>query len=221
MKRIGFLLALAFVIFATLQQCKKKDKCISNKLPDLLVSIDDLSLLPYDSTSVIIFKDSIGDSCCYGFLGYSEQSYYCEQFYATKPEDCKGNYRNVQEENFILFGITDTINRIRFAFGFSNIFESESKLFEIMFFRNQKNDHGVLDVYFSKSSQYCNNTILLPAVYFNILTLLNHTYYSVYEIKNTSESQFSSGEIISVFYSITQGIVGFKKADGTIWYLAN
>jgi hypothetical protein len=198
----------------------KCDRCRQKKLSDKKFTQEELNVAPYNGFEELIFRDSIGNSIYFTGQGRTSTMQLIHETWDWDGEECPGDNRQVERVDFS-FNInhsTDTTlllsllfihpfneyendKYIRFAFdniGFSGIYS-----FEAGIIMNPK--------YPAWSDSY------IPAFY-DTLTIFNKTFYSVFELKNNYYGN-EPNDLLSVYYSISRGIIGFKKGSGTTWYL--
>jgi hypothetical protein len=194
-------------------------KCREKELSDKKFTTSELSILPYNGTETLTFKDSIGDSVCYYGQGRKDEMDITHE--AEYPNDAgcyDGGYRQVESVSVDFHHNPDTTFNIR--------------LFFYHPFGDMENDKYI-DFTFSGGVFACPysfeaGTIMKPklsgwndfyvAAIYNSLTLVNKTYSNVYELKRYHVANYPQ-MLTSVYYSISKGIVGFKKKSGETWYL--
>ncbi len=208
---------LSFVISASLMlffvDCKK---CQSKLLPDLIFSPEEISIVPYTDISSLTFKDSLGDSICYDRtapLNTSMHNY--QQHY---NQSCIGDHRLVQEVDYILQCRSDTTYYIRIKLSFEDVFLGIKKRFDLYYYYHYSSESYYFDGEFllennAPANQHPLNPWCWVSTCYPSFTLQNHTYNSVYVM------QLNDFPVTTVYYSISQGIVGYKEYLGKVWYL--
>ena len=226
MKKIILLLTLMTFVILIFISCKK---CVQKNLGNVSFTATDLQIVPYKGTETLIFSDSLGDLLTY--RGNRHGSNYNDRWVQCPSgdcpgaggESCSGNYfftefYNIQfiqnsninmqfnlwmdsgnpfNQNFTKYiGISVNFNDIKtWGFGCSFIFN------KLQLYNYSKGGGSIVSL---------NDSLIIGP----------KKFYSVYVLKqNTPWESFSNLQY--VYYSITQGIVGFKEQGGKTWYLSN
>jgi hypothetical protein len=211
MKRFIFLFLFTLTLPFGFVHC---DSCRSELLGYKEFTQSDLSIIPYNGSETLIFKDSLNDTM--SFSNGKRYSTYTELMH-EHPEnyDCLGNYYRCQT-NYTSFIQTGGHGSLDFRLFFYDIFHStDSKYFSIQLYY-AKSDSGS----FSGAFLFNQNNILETNPNYGnspdltaSMVLGPKTFSMVYTFK------FDNQKII--YYSFSKGVVGFKTAKGHLWYLAN
>ena len=222
-----------------LSSCKK---CVQNNLGNVTFNPTDLKLIPYKGTETLTFKDSLGNTLIFTGQGRKTDNYQQQWFQCPNGdcpgaggESCTGNYFSTEGD------WTEFINRnsqyfFRQQIGLSmdrgNPFHQNiKKLFTIDF---SYNDNSINWEFYAVSF-YFNDTLINQPYdatiskfsYKNNLTIGSKKFNSVYILEqftipsSTTNDPQKYGNLQYVFYTIKDGIVGFKEKDSKTWYLSN
>jgi hypothetical protein len=222
------LLLMLFLLSAfTLMRCKR---CKQEELPDKKFTQQEQAIIPYAGSETLTFKDSSGDSVCYTGQGRISTMNLNHEVMDWDGEECQGDYRQIESVSLNYKGTNSdtTIGfRMRFYHAF-NDYEND-KIFSLSISYSTPNMENIFYGSFSFELNTLINNIhgQLPlqsyiSAFHDTLTILNKKYYSVYELTwDTSNilPQYQHLFVSSVYYSISQGLVGYKKTTGAIWYL--
>jgi len=228
-KNILFLafLAIALSSLFFFIQCHKG--CESKYLGELKFSPTDLAIVPYNGTEHLIFRDSLGDSICYDSTSIRSSQYYY-RINDFSNDKCPGNFYNC-ELNYTDFVGYNYFTNISTDVHF-NPFSTNMKKYiyiSICYLKTQKwyfegyfnfdnlklYDITVSDIYtsgalapFASISSFNDSLIVGP-----------RKFYDVYKLKQIIKPD-KIGNIQFVYYTISNGIVGFKTEEGHMWYLS-
>jgi hypothetical protein len=224
---------LVFVTISCLMfiQCHKNE-CKSEYLGDLRFTETDLKINPYTGKERLVFKDSIGDSLCYNCEGRlsSSNHYIYEHYDPESYNGSKGDYYKLEfnqtyfDEPAIYSGITvsigignpflETKNYIGINVSYQ---DTKTWLFECNFYFDSL---ALFDVPPPPSYAYDPGGHIL--IFDDSIIVGHHLHYSVYTLVQTNGPPMSSlSNLKTVYYSIKEGIVGFKTDEGHLWFLAN
>jgi len=213
MKRFLVLAALMLLCSLTFVQCKR---CHDKFIGELDFTPTDLNIVPYNGAVKLIFKDSLGDSIIY--QGTGRHSDIINPYHETYHDDpCFGDYYTY-EQNYTDFYSNGSDGEIRIYLTryFKTAFSSpEGKSFDLSISYNKSGSYFFnSSFYFDdlKLSEFRDNTIMAIN---DTLQLGPKTFYSVY----TLDDGYTNLNI--AYYSVSEGLVGFKSNDGHLWYLAN
>jgi hypothetical protein len=220
MRKTVLLLALVSLSSFLFIQCKKD--CNSKQLDDKYFTAQELAIVPYNGTEILVYKNSDGDSICFTGQGRISRMDARVSNPDHDQEECAGDKRNA-EDNFVTFksGNTDTI--ISVGLYFPRPFDDYENLKTINFTCSFTTNHfyGHYGFYGDTIANhylyldFYNSDYYFISGYFSALTLINRTYYRVYELKDFNYNGFGN----TLYYNVMQGIVGYKESTGTIWYL--
>jgi hypothetical protein len=207
MKKIIFILIIAGLCIFIFKQCKK-DSCLGT----LKFSDEIINSIPYHGGEHLVFRDSLGDSTTfiienpiYSFIKRTElnnNDYYMIESCVISPINIyfQFNLDPYESPNQIVFRIA--------SFCFNN--HSEIKYF---FGGEWKYESGKL--YQSEPAS--------KITYNDSITIINKTFYSVYDLEGYAYNGDSTEVYSDIYYSIQQGIVGVKTMNGNgkvrRWYL--
>jgi hypothetical protein len=222
MKKIIWLLVFVILSCPIFIQCHKNE-CKSEYLGDVRFTETDLKINPYKGTERLVFKDSIGDSICYDsgvrYSNYNLPIY--EYFDLNNPEACRGDYYEL-ERNYAQFNEVESTGFIKIVLNFDNpfIYHEKSINLQIDFghnpswYFNCEFDFDSLEI-FESARHYPTGSILS---YNDSIIIGPITCYSVYVLMQNSEP-VNVENLKTVYYSINNGIVGFKTVQGHLWFL--
>lgn len=202
-------------------QCKRE--CNTEKLGDLKFSQSDLKIVPYNGFENLIFKDSIGDTISMhpevstGRHNKYDNRYYENYFY---QDDCIPNYYYV-EQNYTHFIGKDYHTSIWVEMYFDNLFADSLKkyiIIRVAFEDSQRwyfynafyfNSNGLYDGFSQKSS---------IVSYSDSLKIGQKMFKKVYKLQQLEEPD-GVKNLQYVYYSLIDGVVGFKTKEGHLLYL--
>jgi len=219
MRKKTLLLIMLIVTLITFTQC---NKCKSKKLGYIQLSQTDLNIVPYNETETLNFKDSIGNTI--QFLGEYSQTQNNPQYEnASSDPDCPGNYYDVEEHsvrfNSALISGHIWLYMIQYP-SFSN--EDIQKLLFITT-EYQDTQYWSFNCFFEfyELKLYNSTSSRGSILTFNdSLVVGQNKYYSVYTL-NQSTAVTGYANLKTLYYSINNGIIGFKTDQGHLWYLDN
>ncbi len=220
MKRLIFIFTLALLVSPIFMDCKNTDDntCISKDKNDLVFTAAEInSIVPYDNIAKYTFKDSLGDSVSYSPI-HPHQSIIWSNI---RNEVCDNKTHSEHEVDIASRCNEDTtfFITLRLVY-YYNTEDVPTKSFGLFFYNNYSSVDSTI-FQFSNGYLFEGTTIYLypnnASIYLSAchptFIILSHTYNSVYEMNNPSDS------ITTVYYSAAQGIVGYKEASGKLWYL--
>jgi hypothetical protein len=223
MKRNFWLFVIVILSCLTLIQCRKK--CNSQLLGEIRLTQTDMKINPYTGTERIIFKDSVGDSLCYG-SGFrsSYSTYIYDPSYKSDIDGyCSGDYYIIErnatyftEDNYGAISVDITIedpfkeNKKNIIFGVSYK-DSQKWYFYCDFIIDS------IKLYVNPKPVYGSARILS---YNDSIIIGPNKYYSVYSLSLYNDTDPQT-HIQDVYYSLKNGIVGFKNNEGHLWFLSN
>tara|TARA_B100000809_G_scaffold127834_1_gene125983 strand:- start:426 stop:1082 length:657 start_codon:yes stop_codon:yes gene_type:complete len=209
------LLSSIFLIFS---QCKKEnvdpeqiEENVGIKRGEIKLSNAELNIVPYLINDTVIFKDSLGNTLI--FQVESRQTH-LGRVYKNGGTDSSTDYYDIEA---LTVSLSDNnMNNIMLRLSAPLPYYCSNQ--------NINKNHFVVSTHMDGSASF-NGYIDTTDFYFtiqgvsipfhNTLTLINNTYNSVYEFN------YSQNGSSITYYNKTEGIVGFKMEDGTIWYLDN
>lgn len=220
------LLLSLLICVAALCSCKKKD---NNSSPSCLGTIKfsspDLGILPYPTKDPLVFKSNQGDSIIFNFRG-RESSMKTVWKYPLNPSGYQGDYYSC-EANSTGF-ISENSDVLTFQLYFSNPFTQPTILKYISMDLAVENsgtcsfaavfrfDGGTLYTYLPDSSFHSGGYIKAVD---DSLKLGPVYYKNVYELVAPDFTYYCQSWFTRVYYTIKEGVVGFRKSTGKTWYL--
>ncbi len=222
MKKIALLILFAFFCSFGFIGCKK---CHKKKLGDIKLSESELNIVPYKGTGDLTFRDSNNYTIVYHPDSYHPRESYYHDVYehyehgsiGSEPEEPCGNYYTI-EENITNFKGKQCYNYIQIDLKYDSVFTNIKTYFHILvsyeigeqwcfsngFYYDSGNFYDYLDT----------NTVILS----DSLQIGPNHYHHVYTfIQNGGNIGY---ELIQyLYYTMENGIVGFKTKTGHLWYL--
>lgn len=215
-----FLACSFFLILFT--QC---NKCEQHQSGNLTLTPDDLTINPYTGNELIIFKNLNGDSAVFGQGSRIKTIETQYQYAAGENNGCRGDYVEL-ESNSTTFKSINTLWRFSIMLSFEYHFSDNSSSRFISFRMSSdqtQNYHGYSDRDLKYDVDTLYNRIYLTDTAYQFhrtLTLGQKSFNNVYEIKLIG-SPVSDELATCLYYSITEGIVGFITNRDENWYLDN
>jgi hypothetical protein len=228
MKFISILsLGLSFSLLFT--RCQK---CVQNEIGYLKFTQDELRINPYTAEEVLIFIDQNGDSVIFpAGVRKTEVREVHKYDYETAKLDhhgCQGDYffadNNFMEKNDPKFpsSLSITLN-FRYTIDKPN----SDKAFTMFFFIETPKVYGfmgdynfMLDTLLNYKTRYTTQFYKdSVAAFHSILTLGPKTFFKVYELYCHNPDYRDTAWISTAYYSIKDGLVGFKTSFGETWHL--
>jgi hypothetical protein len=214
MKRIIFSLIIICFCLLLFEQCKKEGKYLGT----VSFTSQDLQIIPYKGGEVLIMLDSLGDTLLYTpgprWTGY----YDVRNDSVQSKKSIYENYYNVEMARASATG------GFEITLSFSSPFVSPiEKYFSINTFNTFGMDSAlaVINPFTGKWRFDAGKLYALPGTnnspisYYDTLTIINKTFYSVYglsQILNSTDSIYNT--ISTVYYSVQQGFVGVQTSQG-------
>jgi len=222
MKKYIAILLLSFLVIQIFISCQKN--CESNLLGSVRFSQTDLNIIPYQGNEQLIYISSSGSQII--FNGGNRVSHYGtdgDQWVEFPGSDdyCPGNFYYT-ERNGIKFYATVSGSWMGFEMGMTDPFNNPvKKYFGISV--------TVLDsIYWYFGSSYRFDSLNLydvkppyEIICANDSVLIgSKVFYNVYVFQTGSDYHYPTvGNLKTVFYSLSQGIVGFQNENGKTWHL--
>jgi hypothetical protein len=212
MKKISFLIILTIFCLFIFEQCRKS-RCIGTyRFTD-----EQKNILPYHGGEHLIFKDSLGNTASFDVQepvlkvqsrnDLTGEDYFNSEFYEIPPLGI----------NIYFYDPSKSPVQIGFSiWGF--------------YFKNYPvaNGGGTPGfggnwLYESGELKRLKDGMWSGIDYYDSLTILNKTFYSVYDLYGYGGSHDSSLVYRNLYYNIQQGIIGVRTLDGfgnwKNWYL--
>ena len=224
-KNICILIVISFYVLV-FNSCKKQE-CNAINEGNISFTQADINFVPYNnSTKTLIFLDSLGNSINYSLSG-SASSWWTTYYAGSTIDGCMGNYVNCQNYGINL-KTKDSTGQINISIGFdNNPFSTNLK--------NPTKSIGIIveyvksqDWYFAGSFNFDDSKLYNynPKIW-NIfafddsLKVGRKEFYSVYILQDFNNFKYRTVTIPLVYYTIKNGVVGFKTNNGHLWYLSN
>lgn len=221
MKRTVFLLIVMVLSSLLFVQCKK---CKTEELSDKNFTAEDLAIVPYNGTEKLTFKNEVGDSICFTGQGRSSTMNVTYEVRDWDGEECHGDHRMV-EFNKIEFTCDNADTTIAVYLRFHHPFnETENEKHILIEWEHSDNNaspefFGIYTFY----SDTIKSPESYPDSYYGIILNYYGSYYPLHIGNKTFtrvyEMTYFDSFGFSIYYSVSQGIVGFKERSGTVWYL--
>ncbi len=220
------LLPALLICLAALSSCKKKDNTQGPScLGTYKFSSADLAILPYPTSDPLVFKSNEGDSIVFNSRG-RESSVKAVWKYPLNPTGYQGDYYSC-EANSAGF-ISKNSDVLTFQLYFSNPFTQPTiqKFMSLGLAADNSGtcsygavfrfDGGMLFSYLPDSSFHSggyikaiDDSLKLGPVYFK----------NVYELVAPGFTYYCPAIFSRVYYTVKEGVVGFRKSTGKTWYL--
>jgi hypothetical protein len=214
MKKAVSILVLIIFFISIFNSCKKN--CESENLGTFKFTSTDLQIIPYQGTDSLIFSDSLGNSITYNGIGRGSVEDYHDQYpnLNNDPNFCIGNYFYT-ENNDVAFGVNG--KDYHFGINLSLSMDSGSP-----FGQNIKKIFGFDISYKDTKDWYFGITLNIDGLrlsgnnisYKDSLKIGPNKFFSVYVMTQNNDN------LKTVFYTISQGVVGFRTNNGHTWYLS-
>ncbi len=229
MKKIILTITLAGLSILMFLSCHK-DKCDSDYLGQVAFTEEDLKIVPYNGTETLVFTDSLGNTM--SFIGQGRFSRLFDnkhfQYYdpGYDPDFCVGDYFDTETNYTRLSGdiIKDFYIRINLSMNSGHPFHQNIEkiiVFTVAYLYESKK-------YFFSTSFYFNVPILTNPLFDNESSIiykdslmLDKKYYSSVYVLEQLQDPYGLKNLKYLYYTIKEGIVGFKTKEGHLWYLKN
>jgi hypothetical protein len=228
MKNLTFpALLLVLLILAA---CNKP--CNQHQVAELRFTPEDLTINPYKGDEVLVFKSPAGGSV---YFPAGQRKTENEIFYEYDTESakidhdgCQGDYYTTQYDWMVksAVGIESrldinlnfhyTMEKPRKGTGFTLYFWIKDPGL-LCFWANYDFKPGILmnDSIWTRYPGYTDSIVALHPV----LHLGPREFSDVYELYGHNPDHRDTAWICTAYYSIAQGLVGFKTTGGKTWYL--
>jgi len=221
MKKLALLLFLLLCLFVFIQ-CKKE--CQSKKVGDIRFTQTDLSIVPFNGNENIVFIDSISDSISYkGTIRKSDYNFYkIYENHVESEEDCPGDWYNI-ENNYTRFAgeINDFDMWFDLNIGGDAFFGSIKKFIfvRVHFIKDYQEWYFGCRYAFDDLKLYdLSPTDNILLTYNDSLNIGPEKFYNVYTF-NQIDKPSSKENLQFVYYTVSEGVIGFKTDSGHLWYL--
>ena len=211
-----------FIAFAFISCKREKDEIhkTPEKLGEETLLNTDLLNVPYTLNQVLVFKDSLSDSITFTVQQRTNEY----QTYYVNSGAIEQDYY-LQEKNITtLFSdsLTPSSQLIIYAKQPEAIDQSDglkSMLFKFYLPAEPNTDFYSCGIRYDAQLNFYATQTMVPIVKHTNYSILSHSFSNVYELNNIVQSGINP--TTKLYYSISEGIVGFKKLSGQEWYLAN
>jgi hypothetical protein len=214
MKTKVLLLTLLVLISVLFSQCRKKGKLLGN----YTFTTEDLNIVPYQIGGIINLVDNLGDSIKIHSL--SRKSKFYNYYDINNSDNIEYDDYYYLESNTTDYSDSNVYFRIGLSFT-SPFSKPVSKKIDFNISISLPLGIGFFNEgYFFKDLQLSdpNGNI----VYLDTLELSNKLFHSVYALNISSYGHDTIKDYIkTLYYNITQGIVGLKTKQNKIWCLNN
>ena len=210
-----FLFFLSAILFISCQ-----NKCQNSQVADLKFSDEELKINPYTGKERLTYSSSANDNIVFP----EGDRYSIEQKYFTDPNSpesaCKNNYY-YGETNSMYKNDGNSVFNIILIYNYTDFYRSDlRKRFDLYIFIRK------LNASFNGSFIFGQDTLMRDIsnnydsiVDFQMTKVIGpRTFDKVYELYAHNEGAKDTAWIPTVFYSIKQGLVGFKTNNGNIYY---
>jgi hypothetical protein len=227
MKKLLSLITLISVYVLMFNSCKK-EKCETENLGTHTFTSTDLQIIPYKGNDKLVFSDSLGDTLIYTgerrISSYQQRS--VDKYYPNGTDSPCKNLIYTTENSSIFIKEKTHNSDISLDLNFEGPFQSFEKVINIQISYEENT------IYWSFNQNYVFNTLQLfsstneytaTLVFKASLILGNKTFNSVYILKQLiNHLNPENANLQYVYYTVAQGIVGFRtKPGGRTWYLNN
>jgi hypothetical protein len=213
-QRTFFLLLIGFSIaFSGCNKCTEKQSG-SYKFTDR-----ELQIIPYSGPETLIFLNLSGDTM---HFQAGERVSSMIQDYPNREDECKGNYYLLENNtidissgnNSWLFSLTLYVTPTPTSDVYSKIIE-----FEASVPAQRKTTLSDAFLLFEQDSIMRYQSASGPELIFHdSLTIGSKIFTNVYEINLIREYNNSTDWVDKIYYTISQGIVGFSTHRSELWY---
>ena len=226
MKKVIYL-SLFVIVSLSFSSCKK---CVQNKVIDLKFTQDELRIDPYSGNERLVFIGSTGDSVLFhnGSRLNNHNVIYQYSYETAKVDNngCQGDYFGADDDQMMMFDDTLKSNLYIFLnFLYSLEIPTSDKLFELAFGYNKQPLY-----YFEGKFKFNVDTLMnikTTNLYYKDSIVAFHPtwkpgpnlFFNVYELYSHKPDPRETEWISTAYYSIKEGLVGFKTTFGTTWYL--
>ena len=221
MKKDIAILLLSLLIIQLLTSCQKS--CQSVLLASFRFSQEDLDIVPYEGHDTLVFVSSAGHTItfkAYGRIAHFGQQGYEYVEFPRSDDYCPGNYYYTEENRMEFYGSVSG--------SWLNFYQQMSNPFAPPVIKYLGISMTVRDsIYWSFSSSYRFDSLklyedkppypIIP-VHDNVL-IGSQVYHQVYVLPSRYTSHVPTGNLDTLYYSLTEGVLGFRNEYGVIWQL--
>jgi len=187
---------------------------------ELRFTQSELQLVPYFENDNLVFKDSLSDSIF--FPNITRSSYYNWRKYLSYSEEEQkecGDYYEAEQAS-----ISSYSNYVYYSLNIYLYFVVENDLQIRKYISIEMNIHHPNDYQFFGKYPFDDIVNYQDSKNSNIsfydsLSIDSIDFYSVYRFKPTFMQNVK--QIDSLYYTLNDGIIGFKMEDGKIWHKTN
>jgi hypothetical protein len=224
-KSILFFLILLYIILID-NSCQKK--CEKENIGNVTFTSNDLKIEPYTGNETLMFLDSLKDTIIYVpeiGLQASGKYDYMSGYTSQNPNDnnqCTGNYYYSEVTGTHFSGKDPSNFGIWFDLRFSGSLFNKNlkKIIDIVVGYKDYNDWFFDQTYYfdglnlQQPTEPNNSSLSFK----DSLKIGPKKFHSVYILKQIQDP-YKLANLQYVYYTIKEGIVGFKTKDGHTWYL--
>jgi hypothetical protein len=196
------------ICLVSLTDCNKK--CKNQFQGNLSFTVDELKIVPYSNQTNLIFINTLNDTINITTTTSSTKQDEITELADYRNSDCL-KYYHCQNFGFVL---KDSLNAFEINIALQYALYPPEKALYIKVELPVKDSIS----HFSNFIYLKNDSIQGP--YYPTLTLGSRTFSYVHEFL-TMDINPVSDYLEFVYYTVKQGIVGFKSHNGKTWYLAN
>ena len=219
-KTMYLILALGTLMFFS--RCKREEdiKKEGAKLGDIRLSVSEQNTVPYQINDTIIFKDSLENTKM--FIVKSREVY-SPRVYKDAGTDSFTDYYDVEQlhvelSNTDMFEIM--VNLRAPLPTYCSPLNSGKNFFHISFATGGVSQtHSFFLSHIDPTAfYYTDEGMSIP--YHSSITFSGHTFNAVYELTDINPST-TNDYVQTVYYSVSEGIIGYRTKAGAEWYLYN
>lgn len=216
MKKI-FCYSVLNLILLSFSNCKK---CEENKLATLTFTTEELSIDPYSGNERLTFKSLSDDSIVFP-QGHRNAEIIEPSKFPAGDNSCRGDYVS-EDLNWLQKYNNEARLDIKLFFDYSFDNGTSEKEFELYFY-SQLNIAGFDAFYYfnANSISTINSSNGSITGYYQSIDLGPKSFQYVYELSCPNNDPNHKEGFSSAYYSIKEGLVGFKTNKGKLWYLDN
>jgi len=212
MKKKHLLPSLVITLFL-ITNCKKESEIIPEpkNLGTLLLTNEELNMNPYQVNDVMLFSDSLGDTTTYKII--SRSNFYGKTHSYGVGTGPSIDYYEYQKNSTMIED--EYLHQYHFALQ-ANLDQKAGFTISLGINTPEIDVNPNSFAYLFDSTGILNNPENISSTFHSSITINGTNYNSVYELN----TYVAYGEIINrLFYSVTEGIVGFKTNENKSWNL--
>jgi hypothetical protein len=220
------ILILITILLVTLIGCHKKYECNQHFLADLSFTDEELAINPYSGNEVLKYTSEDGALIEFpvGSRTIKRSTTYEIDFETARIDfdGCQGDF--YYSEGDLLYKY-DTIKKTFFTIMLVFLYQIEHPTNEKgidIFFTFYDNNHLNFDGHYNFNTDTIYNRIgSRDSVinYHSQFILGGNTFFKVYELSGHHLDTKDTAWISTIYYSVTDGLLGFKSSYGKQWIL--